>query len=96
MALVPSNIGASLSNLSQGVTDIFQNVSDTVQTVSSVYDQITGKSESAPVATNTLQGTVAATPASLETIPQKVEQVPSGTMIAIGAVVLIGVLLVIK
>lgn len=94
MSLVPSNIGSALTDWGKGISDVFQNVNDTVQTVNSVYDQLSGKSQSAPVQTVAPQGTVAVQPAALTT--GQTPAMPNTTMLAVGAVVLIGVLLILK
>lgn len=98
-SLVPSNIGSSLSSLSQGITDVFQNVSDTVQTVNSVYAQLTGQAESAPVQTASPQGTVDINPVKLASTDQQMPTLRSNnTMLTVGAAVLVGVgvLLILK
>jgi hypothetical protein len=97
MALIPSNIGETLSGWSKGISDVFTNVNDTVQSVNSVYDQLTGQSQSAPVNTSTPQATTTVKPAAVtEVTPQLQTAVPNTTMLAIGAVVLIGVILLLK
>ena len=92
-SLILSSVGQGLSAFSSGISDIFTNVKDVVQSVDSVYDQLTGKSESVPsqVATPTI------TPAVPAPGPAAKPQFQlSGTTIAIGAVVLLGVILIVR
>lgn len=95
-SLVPDNIGSSLSSLSKGVTDVFQNVADTVQTVNSVYSQLTGQAESAPVKVASPQGTVDINPVKLASTETPTLQQSPNTMLIVGAAVLIGVLFILK
>jgi len=94
-SLIPSSVGQSLSAFSSGISDIFTNVKDVVQTVDSVYDQLTGKSENVPsqIVSSTTPTTPTVPPAVLVAKPQL--QL-SGTTIAIGAVVLLGVILILR
>jgi len=92
-SLVPSEIGTSLNSVLGGIGEIFTNVQETVATVNSVYDQITGKSEGLPG--QTTQATAPVKPAAAVTAAQPAGM-PSGTMLAVGAVVFIGVLLILR
>lgn len=91
-SILPSEI----SSFSADLGKIFTNVGNVAQTVSSIYDQITGKTQNVPGQTgqtSTQSPTVAAP------VPVKASEpmlLNSGNTLAIGAVVLIGVLLLIS
>lgn len=85
MALVPSSIGSTLT--SGGIDQFFTNVKDAVQSVSTVYDQITGKSESVPAQAVVTSSAPVPAP-SFPAIPWK--------MIGIGVVIVTGLALVLR
>jgi hypothetical protein len=87
MALVPSSIGATLATQS-GFDQFFTNVKEVAQTVSSVYDQITGKSETVSPQTQAAAVTAASAP----------EARPMSTLaiVGIGLAVVIGLALVLR
>ena len=92
-SIIPASIGQSLNAFDSGISDIFTNVKDVVASVDSVYDQLTGKSENVPsqVATPTI------TPAVQAPAPYAKPQLAiSGTMIAVGAFVLLGLVFVLR
>jgi len=100
---VPSEISTSLSASDGGFGDFLTNFRDVVQTVGSIYDQISGRSQSVPgqaSQTYSQSPTVAASaPAQSQAQAQSLQASPglsSGTALAVGAVVLIGVLLLLK
>ena len=92
-SLIPASIGQTITGFQSGISDIFTNVKDVVQTVDSVYDQLSGKSENVPA--QALTPTV--TPAGpAPSAPAKPQLQVNGTTIAIGAVVLLGVILLLR
>jgi len=100
--LVPSEISQSLSASGGGLGEIFTNVENVVQTVGSIYDQITGKSQSVPgqsVQTYFQSPTVAASSTETTPVPDKSSEAilsNSGIVLGIGAVVLIGAFLLLS
>ena len=104
-SLVPSEISSSLSAFDGDLGDIFTNVGNVAQTVGSIYDQITGKSQNVPGQSGQTyaQSPTVATPTETtptETTPSdrasESQILNSGVALGIGAVVLIGVLLLLK
>jgi len=88
----PSEVGSSSSSF--GVySDLFTNIGNVVQSVGSVYDQITGKSQSVPGQVYSQSPTPVPVPVP---VPVKTSALNSGSTLAIGAVVLIGALLLIR
>ena len=94
-SLVPSEISSGLSAFNGGLGEIFTNVENVVQTVGSIYDQVTGKSQAVP---GQAERTYSQSPTVPAPAPAPAQATPlgSGTALAIGAVVLIGALFLLK
>lgn len=92
----PNEISTGLSAFGSGLADIFTNAGNVVQSVSSVYDQLTGKSQSVPG--QSVQYSQSPAPPVVASAPAKSPETMrlNSTTLAIGAVVLIGALLLIK
>ena len=98
-SLVPSEISKSLSAFDGGLGEFFTNVENVAQTVGSVYEQVTGKSQAVPGQadqTYSQSPTVAAPAPAPAPAPAQATLLNSGTALAIGAVVLIAALLLLK
>ena len=94
-SLVPSEISKSLSAFDGGLGEFFTNVENVAQTVGSVYEQVTGKSQAVPGQSDQTysQSPTVDAPAPA---PAQATLLNSGTALAIGAVVLIAALLLLK
>ena len=91
--LLPSEISSSFGC---DLAGFFRNADSVVQSVSSIYDQITGKSQSVPSQANQAYSQ---SPTVAAPVPVKASEAPllnSGSTLAIGAVILIGVLLLLS
>jgi len=96
-SIVPSEISSNLS-ADGGLGNIFTNVYDVVQTVGSIYDQISGKSQSVPgqAGQTYSQSPTVAVPVPAPAKASEPMFSNSGIALGFGAVVLIGALLLLK
>lgn len=99
-SLLPSEISSGLSAVGGDLAGFFRNADSVVQSVSSIYDQITGKSQSVPSQSGQTyaQSPTVADPVPVP-VPVKVSEtklLDSGSTLAIGAVILVGVLLLLS
>ena len=93
-SMLPSEISSSADN---SLGEIITNVSNVVQTDGSIYDQITGKSQSVPGQAVQIYSQSPTPPAPVP-VPVKASETMrlNSTALAIGAVVLIGALLLLR
>ena len=94
MSMLPSHINSGLSAFGEDVVGFFRTADNLVQSVTSIYDQFSGKSQSVPSQINPAVAPAPA-PAPAPVKASEANLLDSGTL-AFGAVILIGVLLLIR